>query len=334
MAHGQERSPQERLELEEMERDRQCTVNESLRIMRDHLQRYLQRNPEGTYTGWIADLHPENVAVDPRLLRDDNPWMTLWSELGGRRLFCPTRRGGASGADLIGVSLQRPPIGWGGLVDVTLGAVFTIATIAVALVFEVVRGVLLGLARTCGLGRRLGDHVPIRQSASATCCKKVSAALRVVLWLPELIIWFAAVLVLVVGTLALELMAVVAALSCGVFALSPMQAQWMHSVIGDAGFATQAATRRSLVLCRVLQWDQEAHVRLVALGAQSARGPRFAFAAFAAATVCDGFPRCPLEDVSRTAAQDPSLEAAVPVADAESEHIAESPREEVSGQAI
>ncbi|CAK0834864.1 unnamed protein product [Prorocentrum cordatum] len=277
----------EALEREAMEQERRRAVDESLKLVEEHLQEYLQRNPSGTYTGWIADLHPENVNVDPRLLHDSNPWLTVWEKTGTRRAL----RGRAVGPGLLGLELERPPSGWGGLIDITLGIVFAIVTVAAAIVFEVARGLLLGLARVCELGARLSDCVPWTCSSLSTKEERMALAGLIlpisILLLLHLIIWVVAVIVLVVGAAALELLAVVFALACGLLALSPTQALWTHSVCRDVGMATQAAIRSSLVRAQVLRWDQEARTRLA--GGRSRHSRRLVLAV----ALCDGRPRCP-----------------------------------------
>lgn len=54
-------------------------------IIREHLQRHMETNPTGSFTSWIAALHPENVTVDPRIANDSegNDWMRIWREAHG-----------------------------------------------------------------------------------------------------------------------------------------------------------------------------------------------------------------------------------------------------------
>ncbi|CAK0886784.1 unnamed protein product [Prorocentrum cordatum] len=96
-----------------------------------------------------------NVTLDPRLLNDNNPWQAVWDEAAGggrlRRLRCCWRRGGRE-ALLADRQLRRPPAGWGGAVDVTLGGVFTLVAVVIVVVFEALRGLLLGIARLLELG--------------------------------------------------------------------------------------------------------------------------------------------------------------------------------------
>merc|ERR1712066_123743 len=55
-----------------------------------HLQDYLRRNPNATYTSWLASLHPENVQLDPRLMNEGNTWQVVWEQAtADDRLSCP-----------------------------------------------------------------------------------------------------------------------------------------------------------------------------------------------------------------------------------------------------
>ena len=55
-----------------------------LEINRQHLQEFLQTNPQATYEEWIQDLHPDNVyeeGIDHRFYVHDSDHRLLWNEL-------------------------------------------------------------------------------------------------------------------------------------------------------------------------------------------------------------------------------------------------------------
>ena len=68
-------------------------------VVYEHLERYLERNgEEATFEGWIAQLHPENVRVDDRLLLPASRHATLWKE---QRRRTAAARGKESRAEFI-----------------------------------------------------------------------------------------------------------------------------------------------------------------------------------------------------------------------------------------
>jgi len=67
-------------DLAEALRSRQAAIDAGTGVIRDHLHEFLARNPGGSYEAWIADLHPENVELDPRLRNRGNPWLVVWGE--------------------------------------------------------------------------------------------------------------------------------------------------------------------------------------------------------------------------------------------------------------
>lgn len=68
-------------------------------VVYEHLERYLERNgEEATFEGWIAQLHPENVRVDDRLLLPASRHATLWKE---QRRRAAAARGKESRAEFI-----------------------------------------------------------------------------------------------------------------------------------------------------------------------------------------------------------------------------------------
>mmetsp|Transcript_4967 Transcript_4967/g.7229 ORF Transcript_4967/g.7229 Transcript_4967/m.7229 type:complete len:305 (-) Transcript_4967:1157-2071(-) len=73
-----------------------ATREEATTNIREHCERHLSLNPESSYVGWIATLHPENahVTIDSRFVIPGNPWLTIWEEakdelhkLGGGRAY-------------------------------------------------------------------------------------------------------------------------------------------------------------------------------------------------------------------------------------------------------
>merc|ERR1719491_677104 len=56
----------------------QETAAAGRRLLQDHLEDHLFRNPDSSYAAWIAALHPDNVQVDDRLLMEDNEWFAIW----------------------------------------------------------------------------------------------------------------------------------------------------------------------------------------------------------------------------------------------------------------
>ena len=50
----------------------------ALRVLYKHLREWRARNPDESFTAWIASIHPENVQLDPRMDIKDNPWKLVW----------------------------------------------------------------------------------------------------------------------------------------------------------------------------------------------------------------------------------------------------------------
>jgi len=90
IASGSQEVQSEAADSEQMASRAMAETNEaSQSIIRAHLQRHLEQNPDASYKSWIAALHPENVTVDPRLSRDspENAWMNIWREAKGDSTF-------------------------------------------------------------------------------------------------------------------------------------------------------------------------------------------------------------------------------------------------------
>mmetsp|Transcript_40519 Transcript_40519/g.49330 ORF Transcript_40519/g.49330 Transcript_40519/m.49330 type:complete len:185 (+) Transcript_40519:2-556(+) len=79
-------------EMEEEQRRKQI-CNEARRAcydaVRDHLRSYLDENPNGSYEGWIRELHPENSrqenkeeedVIDHRFYAEGSDHRILWNE--------------------------------------------------------------------------------------------------------------------------------------------------------------------------------------------------------------------------------------------------------------
>lgn len=211
------------------QQQRTASIQTARALIREHLSEHLIQNPNATYTSWIAALHPENVQVDPRLLNDGNPWISVWEEAagGGRRHLCRSCR-----------TLQG---GWGGLIDTTVGIILTLAEIVLVVLLEAVCGIILWLAWFCGaLVRRL-PHAWPQLDAPVGAFKSVPAVL--VMFVMLVIIILAGIVRLVL-TVASEIFALFIAVVCGVLALSPAQGSSTHAKVRKVVSATQGAMRR------------------------------------------------------------------------------------------
>eukprot|EP00591_Stephanopyxis_turris_P017470 CAMPEP_0195540160 /NCGR_PEP_ID=MMETSP0794_2-20130614/50430_1 /TAXON_ID=515487 /ORGANISM="Stephanopyxis turris, Strain CCMP 815" /LENGTH=248 /DNA_ID=CAMNT_0040674225 /DNA_START=183 /DNA_END=929 /DNA_ORIENTATION=+ len=81
-----------------------------MNVITVHLEGFIQNNPEGTYEGWLRELHPENhhegsllsgyIELDHRFYVKDNGHMNLWNARvdkdsgGGKRKRVDPRYGG------------------------------------------------------------------------------------------------------------------------------------------------------------------------------------------------------------------------------------------------
>ena len=70
-------------EYMELEAYRLESIQKSYKLILNHCTSYLDRFPNGTYKGWIAHLHPENIKLDSRLdpnMSPENNWIKVWNE--------------------------------------------------------------------------------------------------------------------------------------------------------------------------------------------------------------------------------------------------------------
>lgn len=80
-------------------------IEESLELIKAHLESFLQRNPHRTYEDWIGELHPENirnktcggpVSIDHRFYVEASDHRQLWNKRVGGHLYVPAREGSSS----------------------------------------------------------------------------------------------------------------------------------------------------------------------------------------------------------------------------------------------
>ena len=70
-------------EYMELEAYRLESIQKSYKLILNHCTSYLDRFPNGTYKGWIAHLHPENIKLDSRLdpnMSPENNWIKVWNK--------------------------------------------------------------------------------------------------------------------------------------------------------------------------------------------------------------------------------------------------------------
>ena len=111
----------------------------SKEIIRDHLSDYLSRNPDGSFTSWIADLHPENVNVDDRLTKEDSEWLLLWR---AQKSMLPPMPCSSPPPTHEPIEPQSS-----GLIELIFGSSFTLFTITFVFGMELLMSLLLKLAR-------------------------------------------------------------------------------------------------------------------------------------------------------------------------------------------
>lgn len=226
----------------EIEELRAASIAAANKVIRDHLQEHLSRNPGTSYIQWIAALHPENVELDSRLLNEGNPWLTVWHEAtaGGHRLSC-TRLKLCPGDSHTG-----PGRCIGGLIDTTVGILLVVVAVIVTFVTECLRGLFLGLALLCSsLIQRLPHS-----------WKPISEPLLTIMSMPagffgllRLIFWITDVLVLVVSVVLAEIVASITAILCGLLSLSPAYAKWTYAQSKKAVRATRSAVHQAFFRC-------------------------------------------------------------------------------------
>ena len=92
----------------------------ALRVLYKHLREWRARNPDETFTAWIASVHPENVQLDPRMNIEENPWKLVW-EAEQEHFVTKNARAGESLASTPKVSPADPTVRIGDRVMVTDG---------------------------------------------------------------------------------------------------------------------------------------------------------------------------------------------------------------------
>mmetsp|Transcript_2016 Transcript_2016/g.7400 ORF Transcript_2016/g.7400 Transcript_2016/m.7400 type:complete len:247 (+) Transcript_2016:287-1027(+) len=112
--------------------------------MREHATEHLSRNPNAGYVQWLADLHPENVSIDPRLMSEENEWRKVWLEATSqapeeeaRRAAVAETSTAAAAADAVAAAPRQ----YSGLLDLSVGIALALSSVAVAFAFELVRAV-------------------------------------------------------------------------------------------------------------------------------------------------------------------------------------------------
>ncbi|CAB9517979.1 expressed unknown protein [Seminavis robusta] len=147
-------------------------------LIRDHLDSYLDQNPDASYITWIATLHPENaeVTIDPRFMIPGNPWATVFAEAQAAAWYgSSSTTGGTTVASVIEehtvatnetqtpeqLREQRPskkqptpatPTHYpahGGLIPIILGFSLLLSATAVAMSLQLVSTVLYLFAAIC-----------------------------------------------------------------------------------------------------------------------------------------------------------------------------------------
>ncbi len=71
----------EYVELESYKLD---AIQKNYKLILKECNSYLDRFPNGTYKGWIAHLHPENIKLDSRLdpkTSPNNNWTKAWNKV-------------------------------------------------------------------------------------------------------------------------------------------------------------------------------------------------------------------------------------------------------------
>ena len=96
---------------------RDATNAAARQLVREDLTAYLEANPgpRGSFVGWIASLHPENVHLDSRMWIEGNDWLEAWREAKGEHpkgMKATTVTGVASAGQILatdaGAGLEHP----------------------------------------------------------------------------------------------------------------------------------------------------------------------------------------------------------------------------------
>merc|ERR1719440_217717 len=117
------------------------TAEASRQLMLKHLEEHLIRNPDSTYTSWIAALHPENVQLDQRMSQDGNEWLRAWQTTTTSK----RTRSSCLGARVKLQHFRRKD----GVLRASFPVIVAVAHLALAVAFEALRLVCLSLASCC-----------------------------------------------------------------------------------------------------------------------------------------------------------------------------------------
>ncbi|KAK3260484.1 hypothetical protein CYMTET_30557 [Cymbomonas tetramitiformis] len=226
-------------------------------LIRDHLSEHLARNPDSTFVSWIAALHPENVALDPRLeIHEGNEWLDVWQEVSnGRNRCCWSSCCCCSSRDSDGTILPQSGWGW------TLGRL-------VDILIALIEGLVALLLMLSTLSIVVAVEVPTSYfAASEFYCRDLSRRLNTYAFMPcfvpakllQVFFWLCGKVLFVTQMVIIETLAVSGFFACGIIVLSLSHGKWMHAKLRRVAQVTRNAFQSCRKCCQEDGARHQAH---------------------------------------------------------------------------
>lgn len=200
-------------------------------LIREHLRSHLAQNPSSSYVTWIATLHPENatVQIDPRFLKPDNPWLTVYEETK----FYNGGGGDATiHADAV-INEQEQTRTYAGFLDLIVGMAIALAGALSTFMIELSALLVHYMANFFEGLASLSSHYAWSKYSFGLLFLLLEKVLRLV----EYILLFASIMII-------EILAAVSWLICGLLAMSSQVALAAHQRTRRLSHFTRWASRR------------------------------------------------------------------------------------------
>jgi hypothetical protein len=201
-------------------------------LIREHLRSHLTQNPSSSYVTWIATLHPENatVQIDPRFLKPDNPWLTVYEET---KFY----NGGGGGnaaihADAV-INEQEQTRTYAGFLDLIVGMAIALAGALSTFIIELSALLVHYMANVFEALTSLSSHYAWSKYSFGLLWLLLEKVLRLV----ECILLFASIMII-------EILAAVSWLVCGLLGMSSDVALAAHQRTRRLSHFTRWASRR------------------------------------------------------------------------------------------